>query len=705
MSKWLELNAQVKKRNELGQFQLDKDKEAAKVYFLEHVNRKTVFFHTLKEKLDFLVEGEYYDEEVLNQYTFEQIKEVFQTAYSYKFRFQSYMAAAKFYQSYSLKTNDGENYLERYEDRVAIVALSRANGNFDQAIRYCHLMMRQEFQPATPVFLNSGRKRSGRNVSCFIIQTLDSTEGIMYMEHAAAQLSRSGGGVGINGTDIRASGDPIKGVHNAAGGPVGVAKQAENIFTYFDQLGQREGSGVFYLKATHYDINPFLDTKKINADKDTLLSTLSIGVLVEDIVFQKAAKGEKMYVFSPYYIEKYYGVKLSEINMSEWYDTLANDPRIRKRQVDPQDILTKIAAMQQESGYPYLIYIDNANKAHHLKPQGKIKCSNLCVEILQLQNDSLIGPYGEALEKVGTDISCVLGSHNVVNLMAAGNEFGNSVIQAVRLLNDVVDKNIVDEVPTVAKGNDLYKAIGIGDMNLHGFLAKNHIKYSDTKHVEDFVRTYFSTKRYWAIFGSMLMAIETKQKFHRFEDSEYFTGEVFEPYIKESHAPKTEKVKELFKDIYIPTQEDWKSLMKQVRKHGMRNAYLMAIAPTGSISYVQNATPSVLPVTELIETRTYGDLTTYYPMPYLKESYFTYLNDTAYDIDPKKVLYVIAEIQKHVDQGISTTIFLPSTYTTRDIVKLYIYGWHKGLKSIYYLRTKLINQAQQAAEECESCLV
>jgi ribonucleoside-diphosphate reductase alpha chain len=381
MSKWLELNAQVKQKNEFGQYQLEKDKEAAREYFLGHVNRKTVFFHTLKEKLDFLTENEYYDKDVLDKYSFKEIKQVFRQAYSYKFRFQSYMAAVKFYQSYALKTNDKENYLERYEDRVAITALSRANGDVDRAISYTMTMMEQQFQPATPVFLNSGRKRSGKNVSCFIIQTNDSTEGIMYMEHAASQLSRMGGGVGINLTDLRAAGDPIKGVEGAAGGPIGVAKQAENVFTYFDQLGQRKGSGVVYLKATHYNIDEFLDTKKINADEDERLKTISLGVLIEDIVFEKAKNNEQLYVFSPYSVEKEYGVKLSEINMSEWYDKLAANPRIRKQQKDARKLLTKIAAMQQESGYPYLIFIDNANQQHPLKQVGKIKCSNLCVKI------------------------------------------------------------------------------------------------------------------------------------------------------------------------------------------------------------------------------------------------------------------------------------------------------------------------------------
>lgn len=694
------LNNMIKTRDEFGAYMLDKDKEAARSYFIDYVNKKTVFFHDLKEKIDFLVENEYWDKDVIDMYSFEDVKMLFKHAYSFKFRFQSYMAAVKFYQNYALKTNDKEYFLERYEDRVTMVALTRAKGNVEKAKSYITTMMNQEFQPATPIFLNSGRKRSGKNVSCFIIHTNDSTEGIMYMEHASAQLSRMGGGVGINLTDLRAEGDPIKEVEGAAGGPIGVAKQAENIFHYFDQLGQREGSGVVYLSAMHYNIDDFLDTKKINADEDERLKSISLGVLIPDILFHKAKNNEKIYVFSPYSIEKEYGVRLSEINMSEWYDKLANNPRIRKQQKDARKLLTKIAAMQQESGYPYLIFIDNANRQHPLKRVGKIKCSNLCVEILQIQESSTIGAYGSNDHEFGADISCVLGSTNIVNVMKSG-DFKRIIGDAVEILSSVVDDNIIEEVPTVANGNMWYKSIGIGAMNLHGYLAKNRIKYSDTEHVVDFVRTYFSTVRYWAIYHSMRLAKETGEVFKGFNLSEYYTGEVFKPYIEESHEPKTEKIKKLFEHIEIPTQEDWKQLWEDVRKYGMRNAYLMAIAPTGSISYIQNATPSVLPITELIETRTYGDLATHYPMPFLKEAYFTYLNDTAYDISPYKLIDVIAEIQKHVDQGISTTLFVDSNTTTRQLNKYYIYAWKKGLKSIYYLRTKLKNEAA----ECEGCVV
>lgn len=700
IAKWVELNAMVGQRDpKTGAFQLDKDKEAARSYFVDYINNgKMVWFHHFKEKLDFLIENEYYDEAVLNLYSYEQIKEIFKIAYSYKFRFQSYMAAVKFYESYALRTNDGKQFLERYEDRVSINALALAKGNFKKAKSIVRTLMQQEFQPATPVFLNSGRKRSGKQVSCFILNTNDSTEGIAYVQHAAAQLSRMGGGVGINLTDLRASGDPIKGVENAASGPVGVGKMDETIFNYFNQLGQRKGSGVLYLNVFHYDSEEFIDTKKINADEDTRLKTISLGMLVPNKIFDLAKNDEAMYVFSPYSIEKEYGMKLSEINMDEMYDKLVQNPNIRKKKKNAREMLTKIAAAQQESGYPYLIFIDNANEQHPLKAIGKIKCSNLCVEIFQLQENSSIGAYGDASSKFGSDISCVLGSLNIASVMLSG-DFKRIIGDAIYALNTVVDQNVIDEVPTVKNGNEWYKAIGLGDMNLHGYLAKNGIRYSDTETVVEFCKVYFSIKRFWSIYHSAKLAQETGDVFKGFKQSEYYTGKVFTPYIEEHHTPHSEKVKELFKNVRIPTQKEWEDLWLFVRENGMRNAYLAAVAPNGSISYIQNATASVLPIVEKIEARTYDNLTTYYPMPFLKEGFFAY--ESAYDIDMKKQIDVIAEIQKHTDQGISMTLFVPSTYTTRDIVKLYVYAAKKGLKSIYYVRTKLQNETV----DCESCVV
>lgn len=230
MAKYIELNNEVKNLVD-GFYQIEKDKEAVRDYFISHVNEETVFFHNLREKLDYLIENEYYDEKVINQYTYQQVKTVFNIAYGKKFRFPSFMSAFKFYNNYALKTNDGKKYLERYEDRVAVNALYLAQGDYEKAKAHVRNLINQNYQPATPTFLNAGRKRSGRMVSCFLLDCPDTTEGIMYIVQSSAQLSRFGGGVGLNLSKLRASGEAIKGVENASSGVVGVAKLLEDTFS------------------------------------------------------------------------------------------------------------------------------------------------------------------------------------------------------------------------------------------------------------------------------------------------------------------------------------------------------------------------------------------------------------------------------------------------------------------------------------------
>lgn len=216
---------------------LKMDKKAVRSYFLNYVNQNTVFFHTLKEKIDYLLENDYYESEFLEQYTFEQVKEVFQTAYNVKFRFESYMSAFKVYNDYVLKTNDKSRILERYEDRMAIIALYHSRGDFEKAKRMVTALVNQEFTPATPTLLNTGRKRRGEFVSCFLLKCGDSLNDISRTLEQAMQLSKRGGGVSIDLTNVRARGESIKKVVGAAKGVMGVAKLLDQAFRYADQMG------------------------------------------------------------------------------------------------------------------------------------------------------------------------------------------------------------------------------------------------------------------------------------------------------------------------------------------------------------------------------------------------------------------------------------------------------------------------------------
>ena len=692
--KWIYLNNEIMVKNG-DDFQLEKDKEAVYSYFVDYVNKNTVFFHNLREKIKYLIKNDYYID-FYQMYTHEEIKEVFKLVYNKKFRFASFMSASKFYQSYALKDDTENKFLERYEDRIAIVSLYLAQGDLEKAKEYALMLINQEYQPATPTFLNSGKKRSGELVSCFLDEMGDNLSGIGYIFDSAMKLSSLGGGVSINLSKIRARSEAIKGVDGRASGVLPIMKILEDIFSYANQLGQRAGAGAVYLNVFHADINEFLDSKKINVDEKIRIKTLSTGVIIPDKFMELAEQDEVCYIFYPHTVFLEYGKYLDDMDMNEMYEKLIDNPNVKKKKINARELLVKISQSQKESGYPYLFFKDNANKEHALKEIGDIKFSNLCTEIMQLSEISDINPYYEE-DTLRRGISCNLGSLNIATVME-NKRIKEATKAAIDSLTMVSDLTSIDVVPTIKKANDELHSVGLGAMNLHGFFAKNYIMY-ESREALDFCNVFFMMVNYYSLERSMEIAKERKETFKEFEKSEYANGNYFNKYIEKDFLPQTEKVKTLFEGIYIPTKEDWESLKAEVMEHGIYNAYRMAIAPNQSTSYIMNSTASVMPVVDTIEVREYGDSTTFYPMPYLTNDNFFFYK-SAYDMDQKNILKLISVIQRHVDQGISTILYTKSTDTTRDLSRLYIYAHKLGLKSLYYTRTR-----KATIEECISCSV
>ncbi|GIN88430.1 ribonucleoside-diphosphate reductase [Heyndrickxia sporothermodurans] len=701
-----------------GKIQLDKDKAAVKAYFLEYVNPNTVFFHTLDEKLDYLVENDYIKEDFLNKYDRKFVKKLFKKIYNKKFRFRSFMGAYKFYSQYAMKTDDGKRFLERYEDRLAFNALSLADGNEQLALDLAEELINQRYQPATPTFLNIGKKRAGEMVSCFLLTVSDDMNSIGRSINSALQLSKLGGGVGISLSNIRANNDPIRGVYGLADGVVPVMKMFEDAFSYANQGGARDGAGVVYLNIFHPDIVDFLSVRKENADEKVRIKTLSLGLIVPDKFYELIKKNDYMYLFSPHDVEKEYGKPFSFIDITKEYDHMVENPNIRKSKIKARDLETEISNLQNESGYPYIINIDTVNRANPI--DGKIIMSNLCTEIFQVQRDSII-KNDQTYEFLGNDVSCNLGSTNVANLMTSP-DFGKSVRTMLRALTYVTDNSNIDVVPPVKNGNDMYHSVGLGAMNLHGFLAKNQIYYGSPEALE-FTDVYFMLLNYWTLVESNNISIETGKTFYEFNQSKYASGEYFDKYLDEPDFEfKHDKVKELFKDIFIPHHKDWIQLKDSVMKYGLYNAYRLATAPTGSISYVNEATASIHPITQRIEERTEGKRgKVYYPAPFLSGETIPYY-ESAYDIDQRKIIDTYATAQKHVDQGLSMTLFMrselpdgmyewkidseyPTKKTTRDLNILRNYAWKQGIKSVYYIRTYTDDGNEVGANYCESCSI
>jgi len=694
------LNAMLNLYDSEGRIQFDKDRQAVEAFFAAHVRPNSVAFASQQARLDRLVSEGYYDGWVLARYDRAFIIALFERAHASGFRFQTFLGAWKFYTSYTLKTFDGKRYLESFEDRVVMVALTLGQGNETLAQRLTDEILAGRFQPATPTFLNCGKAQRGELVSCFLLRIEDNMESIGRAVNSALQLSKRGGGVAFLLSNLREAGAPIKRIENQSSGVIPVMKMLEDAFSYANQLGARQGAGAVYLHAHHPDILRFLDTKRENADEKIRIKTLSLGVVIPDVTFRLAKENAEMALFSPYDIERIYGKPFGDVAISELYEELVADERIRKKYINARDFFQLLAEIQFESGYPYIMYEDTVNRASPIA--GRINMSNLCSEILQVNSAST---YDENLDyaDVGKDISCNLGSLNIAHTMDSP-DFGRTVEIAVRGLTAVSDMSHIRSVPSVEAGNAASHAIGLGQMNLHGYLAREGIAYGSPEGL-DFTNLYFYTITWHALHTSMMLARERNQRFAGFEQSRYASGEYFSQYLEGDWRPKTEKVRALFAraGITLPTREMWQQLRDDVMRYGIYNQNLQAVPPTGSISYINHATSSIHPIASRIEIRKEGKTgRVYYPAPFMTNDNLALYQD-AYDIGPEKIIDTYAEATKHVDQGLSLTLFFPDTATTRDINRAQIYAWKKGIKTLYYIRLRQLALEGTEIEGCVSC--
>lgn len=657
-------------------------------------------FASQNERLDYLVNEGYYDARTLTRYDRAFVVKLFERAHASGFRFQTFLGAWKYYTSYTLKTFDGKRYLESFEDRVAMVALTLAQGDEALAEQLADEILSGRFQPATPTFLNCGKAQRGELVSCFLLRIEDNMESIGRAVNSALQLSKRGGGVAFLLSNLREAGAPIKRIENQSSGVIPVMKMLEDAFSYANQLGARQGAGAVYLHAHHPDILRFLDTKRENADEKIRIKTLSLGVVIPDITFKLAKENAEMALFSPYDVERIYGKAFGDVAISELYDELLVDDRIRKKTINARDFFQTLAEIQFESGYPYIMFEDTVNRANPIA--GRINMSNLCSEILQVNSAST---YDENLDyaDIGKDISCNLGSLNIAHTMDSP-DFGRTIETAVRGLTAVSDMSHIRSVPSIEAGNAASHAIGLGQMNLHGYLAREGIAYGSPEGL-DFTNLYFYTITWHALHTSMMLARERNQRFAGFEQSRYASGEYFSQYLEGDWQPKTEKVRELFAraGITLPTREMWQQLRDDVMRYGIYNQNLQAVPPTGSISYINHATSSIHPIVSKIEIRKEGKTgRVYYPAPFMTNENLALYQD-AYEIGPEKIIDTYAEATKHVDQGLSLTLFFPDTATTRDINRAQIYAWKKGIKTLYYIRLRQLALEGTEIEGCVSC--
>lgn len=699
------LNAMLNLYDKNGKIQFDKDKQAEREYVTGEIAERTITFPSTKERLNYLIENKYYEPEVFAQYSDEFLDRFYQHLEDKHFEFDTFLGAFKFYTSYALKTFDGKNYLEDFPQRAGAVALELASGDEKMALTVADAIINGSFQPATPTFLNLARAQRGEPVSCFLVRIEDNMESIARSINAALQLSKRGGGVALLLSNLRELGAPIKHIQNQSSGVVPVMKLLEDSFSYANQLGARQGAGAVYLSAHHPDIMRFLDTKRENADEKVRIKSLSLGVVIPDITFELAKNHEKMALFSPYDVERVYGKPFADISINDHYREMVADDRIRKTYIDAREFFMTLAEIQFESGYPYIVFEDTVNRANPI--EGRIAMSNLCSEILQVQEPSSFNT-DLTYSHVGRDISCNLGSLNIAKAMDAG--LADTVRTAIRSLTAVSEHTSIDSVPSIRRANAEGHAIGLGQMNLHGFLAREGMMYGSPEAL-DFTNLYFMTVAYNAYKASHELAVERGKAFALFKTSAYAKpagqGNYFDKYTDGTLTlePQTEKVRQVFEKFHVslPTKQDWAELRDEILKDGIYNQNLQAVPPTGSISYINHSTSSIHPIVSKIEIRKEGKLgRVYYPAAYMTNDNLKYYAD-AYEIGWKAIIDTYAAATPHVDQGLSLTLFFPDTATTRDVNKAQIYAWRKGIKTLYYIRLRQRALSGTEVQGCVSC--
>ena len=698
---FLDWNAKLNLWTDDHKINFDADKEAARQYHLTEVNTKYLYHPSLEDKLDYLFVNGYYEKENWDRYSPEDVKDIYKFAYSFKHRFSSFLGAKKFYDAYALKTFDGKTWLERFEDRVVAVAIELAAGNTRLALSMVEEMITGRLQPATPTFANCGKKQRGERVSCFLLDIQDSMNSIGRAVNSGLQLSKRGGGVGFNISNIRELGAPIKGLHGMASGVLPVCKILDDAFSYANQLGSRQGAAAVYISVHHPDVMRLLDAKKENADEKSRLKTLSIGLVVTDKAYHLAKAGEDIYQFSPYDVEKHYGVPFSKVNITEEYDNMVNNSNIRKTKVDARELFQEVAKIQFESGYPYILNIDTVNRANPI--HGTIDMSNLCSEIVQVSTPSVLND-DLSYEVEGRDISCNLASLNVAHAMAGGN-LAKTVDVTIRLLTEVSDISSIDSVPSVRNGNEKSHSIGMGQFGLHQFFLTEGMQYGD-ENSKDFTNIYFMLMNFYALKSSNALAKERGKKFFEFEKSEYASPYyLINKYEPESMRVPNDNTQAIFDKygIEIPTFADWIDLAEEIARTGLYNAYLQAVPPTGSISYINGGTSSIHPAVSAVEIRKEGKLgRVYYATPGLSNDNIDLFKD-AYELGPEATIDIYAEAQKHVDQAMSLTLFYKNTDTTRTVNRAMAYAFGKGIKSLYYARVRSESIEGLDSNECVSC--
>lgn len=545
---------------------------------------------------------------------------------------------------------------------------------------------------ATPTLANAG-KSLGQLSSCFIDTIDDSLQGIYDSNTDIARVSKYGGGVGAYIGKVRSSNSSIRGVHGASGGIVPWIKQLNNTAVSVDQLGQRKGAITVYTDIFHKDIEAFLDLRLNNGDQRLRAHDIFTGVCIPDLFMEAVNKRSEWYLFDPHevflkkgwYLQDFYDEQKGNGTFREKYNELVSDENISMKVVKAIDIFKRIMISQLETGTPFMFYRDTVNRYNPNSHAGMIYCSNLCTEILQNMSPTMLieevinGDEIITKKKSGDFVVCNLSSINLGKAIIDDDKNGNILDRLisieVRMLDNVIDLNNLP-VPQATITNHKYRSIGLGTFGWHHLLALKGIKW-DSSEAISYCDKIYEKINYLAIKASNKLSKE-KGSYSLFKGSQWETGEYFN------------------KRKYV--SQEWESLKDSVCKYGLRNAYLMAVAPNMSTAQIAGSTASIDPVFKYFYYEEKKDYRKPVIAPDLNLDTIDFYDQGAYQLDQFSSIRQNAARQIHIDQAISFNLYVPSTIKAKKLLELHMLSWELGVKTTYYVRSNDID-----IEECEWC--
>lgn len=644
-----------------------------------------------KSKIEVLTKANLYGEYILENYSSDDIDELEKYIDNSRDELFTYSSLDLVYKRY-LICDSHKKVIETMQEMFMGIAMHLAIPEKDRvsfAKKVYDVLSNLKATVATPTMSNA-RKPFHQLSSCFIDTVPDTLKGIYRSIDNFAQVSKHGGGMGLYFGKVRASGSDIRGFKGVAGGVIRWIKLANDTAVAVDQLGVRQGSCAVYLDVWHRDIPEFLNLRTNNGDDRMKAHDVFPAICFPNLFWRLAKENinSNWYLFCPHEVKEVMGFCLEDYYGEEWeekYKLCVKEPRLDKRVLTVKDLVKLILKSQVETGTPFIFNRDNANNTNPNSHKGMIYSSNLCTEIMQNMkeildtDEKILQIDGEdhvvTDVKAGDFVVCNLASLVLGNIDLQNDEEMEFVVSTmIRALDNVIDLNYYP-TPFAKITNAKYRAIGLGTSGYHHALVKNKIMWQTEEHLE-FMNKVYEKINYYAIKESSKIA-EEKGSYKYFEGSEWQTGKYFE---KREYNSK-----------------EWIELKEQVAKNGLRNAYLLAVAPTGSTSIIAGTTAGVDPVMMryFLEEKK-GSIIPRVAPDLTPETFWLYEN--AHEVDQTWSIKAGGIRQRHIDQGQSLNLYITTDYKMSQILNLLILSCEVGLKSIYYIRSKSLD-----IDECDSC--